>query len=900
MSTFDSRRSLRAGTPLWRRYLRFWGPDPAADVDDEFAFHLEMRIEELRAQGLSPTQARDEARRGFGDIQHVKKICRTLAEERENAMRRTQWWSDWRYDLRFAIRQLTVSPLLTAVLVLTIALGIGSTVAIFSVLNAVLLRPLVANDSERIVYVYETWRQFQAGNASVGHFHDWTEQGRVFEHTAAVTGGTYNLSDGEPERVRGVRVTPGYFRVVHMSPVLGRYFTEADVMRDVRLVVLSHGLWRRRFGGDPSIVGGSVRLNGEAHTVVGIAAPEYNMTTFAPQLWTPLVFTPQQRANYGTHAFGVMGKLRAGVTRDAAQADMERVTRGIAEREPRNMEGRGVNVRPFRDVVLGDFRTPLYVLVASVTFVLLIGCVNVANLLLARATTRRREIAIRAAIGGGRWRIVRQLLTESVVLALVGGSAGLALAYVGIRLFVRFGPRNVPRLQDAGLQPEVLFFALGITLVTGIVFGLAPALRAARENLLTTLRQGGKTSLPAARDRLRGVLVVAEIAVAVVLLVGAGLFLRSAWRLQQVPLGFDTSGVLTARLALPPERYASDEAVADTYRRILEQARAMPGVQRVGASTSIPLMGGGPDAGVEVEGKPLNLNTAPSPLIRLVTEDYIESIGMPVVRGRALKASDMAPGASPAVMINERLASLAFPDEDPIGKRLSTWTREVGKPEWREVVGVLGDVRSFGPDTPPRPELFLPFTQPPPLAWNAFQRSMALVARTSTDPAAHAPAVRRVLRSIDASLPLYDVTTMDEALGADGAGPRFNTWLLSLLAAAGLVLAAVGIYGVIAYFVTQRTSEIGLRLALGATPVSVLLMVVRRGATLALAGITVGLVAALGATRMVTTLLFETTPNDLPTYVAGGIGLMTVALLACAVPAFRAIRISPMQSLAES
>lgn len=886
--------------PLWRRYLRFWGPDPAADVDDEFAFHLEMRIDELRAQGLSPKDARDEALRGFGNIQAVKTICRTLAEERESAMRRTQWWADWRYDLRYAIRQLRMSPVLTGVLVATIALGIGATVSIFSVLNAVLLRPLAAVDSDRIVFVYETWREFRAGNASVGHFHDWTEQARVFEHTAAVAGGTYNLSDGDPERVRGVRVTPGYFRVVHISPTLGRYFTDADVTGDLRVVVLSHGLWRRRFAGDPSIVGRTIRLNGQGHTVVGVAAPEYGMTTFAPQLWTPLVFSPQQRANYGNHSFSVMAKLRPNVTRDAAQADMERVTRGIAEREPRNMEGRGVNVRPYREVVLGDFRTPLYVLVGSVTFVLLIGCVNVANLLLARATTRRREVAIRAAIGGGRWRIVRQLLTESVVLALVGGSAGLGLAYVGIRLFVTFGPRNVPRLQDAGLQPEVLFFAFGITLATGIIFGLAPALRAARENLLTPLREGGRTALPAARDRLRGVLVVGEIAVAVVLLVGAGLFIRSAWRLQQVPLGFDTSGVLTARLALPPERYASDEAVADAYRRILEQARGFPGMRRVGASSAIPLMGGGPDASMEVEGKPYNLNTAPSPLIRLVTEDYIEAIGMPVTRGRTLNASDMAPGASPAVMINERLASLAWPGEDPIGKRLSTWTREVGKPEWREVVGVIGDVRSFGPDTPPRPELFLPFTQPPPLAWNAFQRSMALVARTSTDPAAHAPSLRRAVGSIDSSLPLYDVITMDDALGADGAGPRFNTWLLSLLAAAGLVLAAVGIYGVIAYFVTQRTPEIGLRLALGATPRSVLMMVLGHGAALAAAGIVIGLLGAFAATRLLTTLLFEITATDPPTYAVGAAGLFMIALAACVVPAMRAVRVNPVRSLAES
>jgi putative ABC transport system permease protein len=900
MSPFDSRHSLRAGTPLWRRYLRFWGADPAADVDDEFAFHLESRIDELRAQGLSLSAARDEALRGFGNIQDVKRICRTLAEEREHAMRRTQWWSDWRHDFRFAVRQLTVSPFLTAVLVLTIALGIGSTVAIFSVVNAVLLRPLPGDDSERIVWIYETLRS-RTGSASAGHFHDWTEQGTVFEHTAAGSRGSFNLSDGEPERVFGMQVTPGYFRVIHVQAVLGRYFTEADTARDSRLVVLSHGLWQRRFAGDPSIVGRSIRIYGEAHTVVGVAPPEYVTTRFAPQLWMPLVLSPQQRANYGNHSFTVVAKLKPGVTLSAAQADMERVTRGIAERQPRITQGRGVNVRTYRDVVLGgDFRAGLYVLLASVTLVLLIGCVNVANLLLARATTRRREIAIRAAIGGGRWRIVRQLLTESVVLAIVGGVAGVAVAWVGIRLFVRFGPPNVPRLQDAGFQTEVLIFAVGISLLTGLVFGLAPALRAAREDLLTTLRQGGKTSLPAARDRLRGVLVVGEIALAVVLLVGAGLFLRSAWRLQQVPLGFDANGVLTARLALPAQRYESNEAVAAAYRRLLEELRAAPEIRHVGASTNIPLMGGGIDSGIEIEGKKLTPGTRPSPSIRLVTDDYVEAIGMTLKRGRTLKAADMAPDAPPAVMINEQLANVAWPGEDPIGKRLSTWTRDPNTPEWREVIGVIGDVKTFGPDTPARPELFLPYTQPPSAAWPMFQRSLALVARTTTAPAALVSTLRRVVRSVDSSVPLSDVQTMEEVLGADGAGPRFNTWLLSLLASAALLLATVGIYGVIAYFVTQRTSEIGLRMALGATPGSVLVMVVRRGALLALAGIAIGLVAALAATRMVTALLFEITPTDLPTYVAGGVGLMIVALLACAVPAVRAVRISPMRSLAES
>jgi predicted permease len=366
-----------------------------------------------------------------------------------------------------------------------------------------------------------------------------------------------------------------------------------------------------------------------------------------------------------------------------------------------------------------------------------------------------------------------------------------------------------------------------------------------------------------------------------------------------VPLGFDTAGVLSARIALPAQRYESDEAVAGSYRRILEELRAMPQMRHVGASTIIPLTGGQISAGIEIEGKPFAPGTGPSPEIRLVTDDYVEAIGMMVTRGRTLNASDMAPGAPPVVMINERLASLAWPGEDPIGKRLSAWTRDPGTPEWREVVGVIGDVRSFGPDTPAVPELFLPFTQPPLTAWAFFQRSMALVARTSGDPAASVSTVRSAVRSIDSSLPLFDVFTMDEALGRDGAGSRFTTWLFSLLAAVGLALATIGIYGVIAYFVTQRTAEIGLRLALGATPRLVLMMVVRRGALLAGVGVGIGLLGALATTRLVTTLLFEVTPTDLPTYAAGGIGLMAIALLACAVPAVRAVRISPVRSLAE-
>ena len=806
-------------------------------------------------------------------------------------------------DLRFALRQIRRAPAFAITAVLTLALGIGANTGIFSLLNGY-LRPLPVPDADRIVVLAaempgdDTGFRFGFSYPALNDYR--TETGvfaDVFGFETRIAGFT---AHGKTTQFLYHAVTGNLFTGLQLPPLVGRAFApgEGEHLGAEAVVMLAYQFWQRRFGGDPSIVGRSVRLNGQEHTVVGVASPDYAMTRFTPQLWTPLVFTPQQRENYGSHSFGVIGKLKIGVTRDAAQADMERVTRGIAAREPREMEARSVNVVPLSDVTLGNVRTRLYVMLASVTFVLLIGCVNVANLLLARAATRRREIAIRAAIGGGRWRIVRQLLTESMVLALVGGLAGVGLAYLGIRLFVTFSPPNVPRLQDAGLHVEVLLFAVGITLLTGVVFGLAPALRAARENLLSPLREGGKTSLPPARDRVRGILVVGEIAIAVVLLVGAGLFLRSAWRLQQVPLGFDTSRVLTARVALTP-RYGSDEAVADAYRRMIEAARALPGAQRVGAATNIPLLGGGPDSGTQIEGKPFIPGQALSPLVRLVTDDYVEALGMPLKRGRTFRASDMAPGAPPVVMINEQLARQGWPGEDPIGKRLSAWTRGTA-PEWREVIGVVGDVRSSGPDTPVRPELFMAYTQPPPLAWSMLQRSMALVLRTAADPAAHASTLRSAVRTVDASLPLYDVMTMEEALGADGAGPRFNTWLLSLLAAAGLVLAAIGIYGVLAYFVTQRIPEIGLRLALGATPRSVLLMVLRHGAVLAIAGIAIGIAGALAATRTLTTLLFEVTATDPPTYVTGAVALFGVALLACAIPAMRAVRISPMQSLADS
>ncbi len=882
-------------TPFWRRDLRFWGADPVADIDDEFRFHIEMRVEELVARGMSPAEARDEVMRGFGNLEHVKRTCRTLAEDHEQMRQRSEWLSGWRQDIRQGVRQLTVSPVLSVVLIVTLALGIGATVAIFSVTYAVLLRPLPYAGADRMVMVFETLRT-RRGSASVGHFHDWTEQGTVFEATAAMQNATVNLTDeGEPERVGGARVTPGYFRVADIPPALGRYFTARDVENDARVTVLSHGLWQRRFGGDPTIIGRAIRVGGEPHRVIGVAAAAHTMTELMPQLWMPLVFSPEQRSNYGSHSFRVMALLKPGVTRDQAQKDMERVTRGIAERNPRAMEGRSVNVEPYETVLFGNSRTSLYVILVAVAFVMLIGCVNVASLLLARATTRRKEMAIRAAIGGGRSRIVRQLLTESLVLATVGGIAALGVAYLGVRLFLSADLPNQPRLQDAGLDLEVLLFALTVTLVAGVLVGLAPALRATHTDLRGVLQDSGALALSASRDRLRGTLVVAEIAIAVVLLVGAGLFVRSGLRLQEVPFGFRTDHLLVAWLTLSPDRYANPPAVTAAYRRLLDDVRAIPGVEAAGASTSIPLRPNSVGVGLIAEGRTVS-GPQPDVQIRIVTDGYLEAAGIPLRRGRLLLASDMTPAAAPVVVVNERVASLMWPGESPLGKRVSGWAAGP-EPEWREVVGVVGDVRTFGQDTPVAPEYFVPYSHAPATSWDMFQRSMGLVLKTTEDPSIYAAPLRRVVADLDRSLPLFDVRTMEELTTESTAAEDFRTLLLSLLAGIGLVLAGVGIYGVIAYFVTQRTPEIGLRLALGATTGSVLAMVLRHSARLVLVGTVAGIIAALAATRVMSSLLFEITPSDPITYALCALGLLTVAIAAIVAPAWRATHVDPVRSL---
>jgi putative ABC transport system permease protein len=871
---------------------------PLSDLDSEIRDHIDRETEENIASGMAPRDARDAALRKFGSV--------ALSEEDARAVWIPVWLDQLRQDVRYGLRMLSRNPGFTTVAVLTLALGIGLTTAVFSVVNAVLLRPLPYDAGERIVLVRETFRGI--GNASVGHFHDWTEHSTVFEHSAAGQGATYNLADeGDPERVRGMRVTAGYFQVAYIPPAIGRYFTKEDVDAGERVVVLSHSLWQSRFAGDRAIVGRQIRLNGEPFSIVGVAPAAYALTDparaavtggFSSQLWTPLNFAPDQRANYGAHYLGVLAKLKPDVSLARAQEDLERVTHGIRERHPQEMEGRGVLVQSLQEQLVGSARTQLLVLGGAVAFVLLIGCVNIASLLLARATSRRREIAIRSSLGGGQSRIVRQLLTESVMLALAGGLASLVVAVLAVDFLITHGPETLPRLHAAGLQWEVLLFASAVTGMAAILFGLAPAMRAARADLQSSLRDGGKSALTTGgRDRLRTSMVVAETAITVVLLVGTGLLLRSADKLRQVPLGFNPHMVITARLSLPAARYDSDELVADGYRRMLARLRGTSGIRYAAASTNIPLIGSNIDSSTIAEGRSVAPGSEPSPMIRLLTDDYFEAMGMTIGSGRSPQAMDVAAGSPRVVVINEQLAAALWPGEDPVGKRLSTWS-DRNNPEWREVVGVVRDARSSGQRSPVPMELFIPYTQAPAGAWNGFQRSMALVVRSHENwPETYVPALRQAVRDVDPSIPLYDVRTMESVFVAVTAPRRFFMRLVLMLAGTGLALAMLGIYGVIAYFVTQRTPEIGLRIAMGAERREVVGMVIGQGVRMALIGLVIGVPAALMLTRVMTTLLYEVEPIDPMTFVSVAILLPVTSLAASLIPSAKAARVDPLIAL---
>jgi len=799
-------------------------------------------------------------------------------------------------NLRFAFRSLRKSPLLTGAVVLTLGLCIGATTAIFSVVHAVLFRPLPFAAPEGLLLVWETW-QGEDGSFSAGNWADMKREDRSFTDLVPMRSVNFNLAGTDsPDNVPAARVGSGFFELLGVRPALGRSFlTEEDQPGRGNVAILSDGLWRDRFGADPGIVGREVRLDGQPHTVVGVMPATLDYTLMDEELWVPTAFTPERLAEHDEHFLIVVGRLKPGVALAEAQRGMDGIARWLQEHFPEDNKGRGIVIRPLIGEVIGDYRPRLYVLMGAVGFVLLIACANIANLLLARSAARSREIAIRAAVGAGRGHIIRQALTESLLLAVAGGALGVMVAYWGVSVLIALGPEDVPRLGTARVDGIVLLFALALTLLSGLVFGLAPAFRMAGQFPHEALKEGGR-SAQSGQDRLRSALVVAEIALALVLLTGAGLLIRSSVALNGTNPGFDPRGVLAARLSLPSIGYESPERVQQTFQRIADRLAVVPGVQSAALVSRAPLEGGGSN-GLIPEGRPLDITSTINSHFRLVTPAYFETMRISLLRGRTFTDEDRS-GAPRVMVINETLARQAFPGESPIGKRIACCESGPNdEPLWKEVVGVVNDVRSQGLGEESGPEFYLPMAQVPTAAWDWIQRSMTVALRSNGDPMVLAGAARAALAEVDPTLPLYNIGAMGDRVSDSLAQSRFSTMLLTVFGGIALLLAAIGVYGVISYGVTQRTQEIGIRVALGAQRNDVVGMVVRHGAVLSAVGLIVGLAGALVLTRLLSTLLFQVSPTDPPTFAAGMIILSFVALLAAMLPALRAARVDPVVAL---
>jgi putative ABC transport system permease protein len=801
-------------------------------------------------------------------------------------------------DLRYAIRTMANNRTFTALAVLALALGIGANTVIFSVVNAVLIRSLPFPDPDRIIMVFESDLQQSSQEAiAAANFLDWRDQNQVFEDIAAYREEAFNLTGTDrPERAAGVVTTAGLFPVLGVTPILGRVFqSDEENLGSGRVAVISQNLWERRFASDPNVIGQTLTSNSEPLTIIGVMPSGFRFPEEADLWIPPRQFVPEHvlrptvnmSTNRDSHYLSAIARLKPGQTLQQARANMDAVARRMEEQNPNENAGRGVSLATLREQIVGDIRPTLLVLFGAVGFVLLIACANVANLLLARAATRQKEIAIRTALGATRFRLVRQLLAESVLLALLGGGLGSLLAMWGIGPLISLMPAGIYGAKDIGIDGLVLGFTLAVSLLTGVVFGLVPALQATKSDLNESLKEGGRGgSAGARRNRARSLLVVSEIALSMVLLIGAGLMTKSFFRLEQVNPGFETRNVMAMRLSLPAVQYPDERRRAAFFQQVIQRLQAVPGVQSGAAISRLPLTPGNSGRGVTIAGRPTDVSSeGPSADYRVISADYFRVMGVPVLKGRSFTEADNS-DAPPVAVINETMAQRYWPGEDPLGQRM----RIEDDDPWMEIVGVVGAVKHFGLDSKSRPEFYVPYLNDP---WPF----MTAVIRSTSNPSSLADAMRREVWAIDKDLPVPEIKSMDQLLSGSVAGRQFNMLLLGIFAGVALVLAAVGIYGVMSYSVTQRTHEIGIRMALGAKQSDVVKLVVRQGIALALAGVGMGLAGALGLTRVLASLLFEVGTTDPATFVAISLLLTAVALGACFVPARRAARVDPMIAL---
>jgi len=859
------------------------------ELDEELRYHLERQIEVNLARGMPADEARYTALRAMGGIEQHKESCRDT--------RHVSFVEDLARDLGYGLRVLRKNPGFAAIAVLTLALGVGANTAIFSVVYGVLLQPLPYAEGDRLVTLIQAYPQMglDTWGISQANFALYRDQNHVFENIAAFRSAGFNLTGGaSPERLQATSVTAEFFDVLGVQPGWGRAFLlEEDAPGKNLVCILSYALWQRRFGGDPQILGQSLVLNGTPTVVVGIMPSDFAYPSRNTEIWLPLGLNPQRTSPY-THR-GI-ARLRPGVSVIQAEEETTRIFRNAAQENPAIAGGAAppppdadikTIVRPLKELIIGETKTPLLVLLGAVGMVLLIACANVANLLLARAASRARELALRFVLGAGTGRVVRQLMTESMLLALIGGVAGVAIAWWGVRLLKQLPALGqVPRLAEVSINPVVLAFTAAVVVLTGLLFGLAPALRARKMGLQAGVREGARSSAGRASRRMNDVLVAAQFALCLVLLIGAGLLLKSFQRLLSVSPGFQPENVLSMRLALPESKYEAAERPVQFFDSLLERVRGLPGVRSAGVVSLLPFSGGSTSDGFIVEGHDLESGgVAPNSQDRVVSPGYFQTLGIPLLRGRDFLPSDRA-DSPPVAIVDETLARRYWADGDAIGKRI----RYGWSDQWMTIVGVAAGVKHLDLRETLEPHVYYPYAQGP-------SRQMYLTARTVGEPAAITAAIRSEVQALDADLPVWGVQPLADAVDQTLNNQRLTNLLLTAFAMLAVLLASVGIYGVMSLYVSNRTNEFGIRLALGAQPSALLRSVLRQGLALMLSGVAAGTVAAVIMTRTLASLLYEVSATDPAVFFFVPLLLVAVALLACSIPARRAMRVDPMVAL---
>jgi putative ABC transport system permease protein len=877
----------------WLRYINFFRRDPRADAGDEVRFHIEMRTRDYIARGMTPDEARRAAETDFGSPGSPNRVVEEVASidsRIEQRRARAEWWDALVRDVRVGLRSLRRSPAFTVTAVLTAGLGIGVTAAIVSAGYAILVRPLPFSEPDRLVAIYSEnpGRSWTRVNISWGDYLSWREGSRAFDDLGIWTWGSFTLADQDSaaERINGARVSANLFRVLGVQPAIGRHIAaDEDGVQRARVVLLGDGLWRSRFGADSGIVGRSVLLDGRAYSVIGVMPPGFNFPDRG-ELWVP--FQVESQESRGNRQFaGAIGRLKPGVTVEQGSADLRRIDAALATEFPDENRYWRSDIYRLRDDLVGDLQQPLKVFLWSVALVLLLVCANVANLMLARGAARSRELAVRSALGASRGRLGLQLMTESMLVAGLGGAIGVGVAWWGVRLLRFAFPDQVPPyFITLGLDGTALVLLVAITLVTGLLFGVLPAVRVTRVDLNASIRDGDRAGAGQRSSRLRGALVMAEVALSVVLMIGALLLLRSYQNLQGTDLGFEEQGILSARITLPQVSYPTRAHASAFYDRLDEKLRAIPGVTVVGRAQGIPFSGWNVSSRAQVEGGPvLERNDRLDTHNQLVTPDFFKAMGVQLVRGRWLEPQDRDTVA-PVVLVNEQMVQVGFGGKDPVGRRIT-----VGSWPIATVVGVIRDYRHYQLPQPMGPATYFPS-----LAWTT--RAQTVVIRTSVDnPAALVPQVAAAVRAIDPQVPLSEVQTFAEVVSRSLWRQRLQGNVLAIFAALSLVLACVGLYGVVSYAVAQRTRELGVRMALGATRSRVLLIVFGQSGRVVLAGVAIGLVAAYFAVRVMAALLYGMEARDLTTFFIVPVVLAVAASLATLAPALRATRVSPIVAI---